>query len=83
MSVQTSIEFLNANDPSFVTARDGTQEQRDEWEDDNGLIDEIPGARVECKSGEGYIETNEEYGGWIIPLDKIPAGTTHIHIYRS
>lgn len=83
MSVQTSIEFLNANDPAFVAARDGTPEQRQEWEDDEGPFEQRPGARVECQRGEGYTETDEEYGGWIIPIDKIPVGTTHIHIYRG
>ena len=83
MGVYTSIEFLNANDPAFVAACDGTVEQLQEWEDFNGPIEENPGARVKCKPGEGYTETGEEYGGWIIPLDKIPAGTTHIHVYRG
>jgi len=83
MGVYTSIEFLNANDSAFVAARDGTPEQRQKWEEDEGPFDQVPGARVKCKPGEGYTETDEEYGGWIIPLDKIPEGTTHIHVYRG
>ena len=83
MGVYTSIEFLNAKDQAFMAARNGTKEQQEDWIDDNGPFDERPGAVLECNPGEGYTETDEEYGGWIIPLDKIPAGTTHIHVYRG
>lgn len=83
MGVYTNIDFYNSNDPEFIKARDGTPEQREKWEDENGSIEYRPGARIRCEEGEGYIETDEEYGGWIIPVDKIPKGTTHIVVHRG
>ena len=35
MSIQTSIEFLNDQDPEYLAAKNGTPEQREEWEDYN------------------------------------------------
>ncbi len=77
MSIQTSIQFLNANDPEFVKAQE-TPESWAEWSDENGGA---PGAVIEWEGG--YEETEDEYGGWIIDLADIPPGTTHIYITRG
>ena len=81
MSIQTGFAFLNANDPRYLKAI-ATPEGKEEWEDDNGSVDNRPGAVVE--GIEKIVEdTDEEYGGWIIPVDKIPENVTHIVVYRS
>ena len=83
MGVYTHIEFLNANDPRFVKATTGTPKKLQKWENENGPVSERPGAYVEPGPGEGYTETEEEHGGWLIALKDIPRGTTHIHISRG
>ena len=83
MSTSTYIESLNANDPKFVRATTGTPEELQKWEDENGPISERPGADVEPGPGEGYTETEEEYGGWLIAIKDLPRGTTHIHVTRG
>lgn len=83
MGVYTNIEFRNANDPEFIKAKNGTPEEREEWEDENGPIADRPGAIVDPQDGEGYTETNDEYGGWIIAVADIPKNATHIVIHRG
>jgi hypothetical protein len=83
MSIQTSIVFLNANDPEFIKARDGTPEEREEWEEFNGDIKDRPGAEIETGREEGVSETDDEYGGYLIELSKIPKEATHICVFRS
>lgn len=83
MSIQTSIQFLNANDPEFIAAKNGTPEEIEEWEDDHGPMQDRPGKEIECAEGEGYEETDDEYGGWIIALTDVPKDTTHIVISRG
>mgnify|MGYP001590178205 CR=1 FL=1 len=87
MGVYTNIEFRNANDPDFINARDGTAEERQYWEDDNGPMNDRPGALLDTTmqpdTAEAITETNDEYGGWIIELAKIPPNTTHIVVHRG
>mgnify|MGYP003680217292 CR=1 FL=1 len=83
MGTYTSIEFRNANDPEFIKAKSGTPEEIEEWEDDNGLISYRPGKGIEVKEEDVVEYTDEEYGGWIIPVDKLPEGTTHIVVSRG
>jgi hypothetical protein len=83
MSIQTSIVFLNANDPEFIKARDGTPEEREEWEEFNGNIEDRPGAKIEDVDNEAVWNTEDEYGGDVIELSKIPKDATHICVYRS
>ena len=80
MSTTTYIKLLNSNDPKFMTARDGSPEDKESWEDYYGPIENMPGAEIECDNF--YEETDEEYGGWIIDLSKIPKEATHIKINR-
>lgn len=81
MSTSTYIKLLNANDPKFIAARDGSPEEKQTWEEDWGSIKNNPGAEVETKD-DFYEETDEEYGGWIIDLSKLPKEATHIKINR-
>jgi len=81
MSIQTNIQFTNANDPAFIKAKNGTAEEREQWEDFNGPIEDRQGAEVPHK--ESIIkETGDEYGGFIIALKDIPKSATHIVIFR-
>lgn len=84
MSISTSFKLLNSNDPKFIAARDGTPEEREEYESDNwGNIDDTPGHPLDLEE-EDFVEyTEEEYGGWIIDLSKLPKNATHIKIFRS
>jgi hypothetical protein len=81
MSVYTTIEFRNANDPEFLKAKNGTPEELEEWEECNGDIESRPGAELDCE--DIVIETDDEYGGWIIPIADIPKEATHIVIHRG
>lgn len=82
MSYYNHVVFLNANDPAFLAAKNGTPEEIEAWEDDNlGDISYRPGADVECR--EAVEDTNDEYGGHIIDLSKVPENVTHIVVYRS
>lgn len=81
MGVYTHIEFRNANDPEFIAAKNGTEEEREEWQDLEGDFESRPGAEIKCR--EAVEETEDEYGGWIIDLSKIPKDATHIVIHRG
>lgn len=86
MSTSTYFKLLNANDPKFLTARDGTPEEKKNWEEDFGPFDTNPGAPLYpydvYKEGDFIEETDEEYGGWLIDLSKLPKEATHIKIER-
>jgi hypothetical protein len=82
MGVYTNIEFRNANDPEYLAAVAGTPEQLEEWEDENGPIADRPGARLDIRASV-VQETEDEYGGWIIPICAIPTDATHIVIHRG
>lgn len=82
MSVNTYFEFRNVNDLKYLEAINGTEEDKQEWEDNYGAIDIRPGASIEGFD-EIIEETGEEYDGWIIPIDKIPKSATHIIISRG
>lgn len=83
MSYSTYFQFLNENDPAFVRSRDsGSPKDLEEWEDEHGPIRWAPGAPVRCTS-DCIEETDEEYGGWIIDLSKVPANATHLHVSRG
>jgi hypothetical protein len=82
MGVYTHIAFLNANDPEFVKATNGTPKQREEWEDENYPIEDRPGAKIDGVE-DVITETNDEYGGWLIDVKYIPKEATHIIVYRG
>lgn len=82
MSIQTSIMFLNSNDPEYQAALKGTPEERYEWESEWGSFEDRPGKPLDVDS-DSLRETEDEYGGWIVDLSKLPEGTTHIVIFRS
>lgn len=83
MSISTSITFLNANDSKFLAAKNGNAEERGDWTDSWGDFEKRPGAVIEMDEDEVVEETEEEYGGWLIPVDKIPKNCTHILISRG
>lgn len=84
MSISTSFKLLNSNDPKFIAARDGTPKEREEYESDNwGSIDDTPGHVLDIEEEDFIEETEEEYGGWIIDLGKLPKNVTHIKVFRS
>ena len=83
MSVSTNFKLLNSNDPKYIEARTGEYLVKDCWEDDNGLIEYAPGKQIEIDQWDYVEETDEEYGGWIIDLSKIPENATHIKVTRS
>lgn len=84
MSISTNIEFRNVNDPKYLAAI-STPEGKAKWQDDEGPITDRPGARCgNYKQTEDAIKyTNDEYGGWIVDLSKVPPGTTHVVISRG
>lgn len=82
MSIQTSIKFLNENDPDFVKAKNGTDKEKEEWEEFNGSFFNRPGAKIEDED-DGVHETDDEYGGFVIELKSIPKNATHIVVFRS
>jgi len=82
MGVYTNIEFRNANDPQFIAAKNGPDHKREEWEDEHGPIADRPGAPL-VGDEECYSETEDEYGGWIIPVATLPKDCTHIVIHRG
>jgi len=81
MSVSTHISFLNGNDPDFLAAKNWNDDEREHWQEWEGNFDERPGKTLETPS-DAVEETEDEYGGWIIDLSKIPKETTHIVVYR-
>lgn len=81
MGVYTNIGLLNANDPEFLAAKNGTPEQLEEWEGDNGTIQDRPGAIM--SGHDFYEETEDEYGGWLIKIADLPKEATHIIIHRG
>lgn len=83
MSIHTNINFLNANDPKFLEAKNGTSKQLLEWEEEWGSIQDRPGAVIEVDEDDYVDATDDEYGGWLIDLSKLPKNTTHIVISRS
>lgn len=82
MSYSNQILFLNANDPEFLAAKNGTPEEIEAWEDDNGKIEDRPGAWVRDQNG-AVEETEDEHGGHVLDLSKLPENVTHIVAYRS
>lgn len=82
MSIRTSIQFRNANDPAYLKAINGAPEDKQEWEDWNGNIEDRPGKEIEG-ADDVVQETEDEYGGWIIPVKDIPKDATHIVISRG
>lgn len=83
MSVSTYFKLLNANDPRFIAARDGSPEEREDYQWNNcGPIEDAPGHPLDLEESDFAEETEEEYGGWIIDLSKLPKEATHIKIER-
>lgn len=83
MSVSTSILFLNSKDSGYIAAKTGTPEERYEWEQNYGPISDRPGKDLEVYDHQSVTETDDEYGGWVIDLSKIPKNATHIVVYRG
>jgi hypothetical protein len=83
MSICTSIDFFNSTETRFRAALT-TPETKAAWEEEYGPVEDRPGHLVAYGSDhESISETNDEYGGWIIDLSKIPGGTTHIVVHRG
>lgn len=83
MGVYTNIRFLNENDPEFIKAKNGTDEERQEWEDDNGgSIEDIPGA-IMWDTEVPKRDTEDEYGGFVVRVSDIPKDATHIYVWRG
>lgn len=80
MSTSTYITFLNANDPVFQKALTDPEVKMD-WEEDHGPIDRNPGREIYTDES-AVEETDDEYGGWVIDLSKIPKDATHIKVTR-
>lgn len=83
MGVYTNIEFRNANDPEFLAAKNGTPEEQEEWQDNEGSFEDRPGAQIDCDEDAIIQETEDEYGGWVIAVADIPKDATHIVIHRG
>lgn len=82
MGVYTHFQFLDQTDAGYLAAKNGSPQEREEWEYEYGPLDLRPGKPV--KNSEYCIqETEEEYGGWLIDLSKIPKKATHLLVYRS
>ena len=81
MSISTSIQLVNAKDPKFLAAT-LDEDKKEEWIDENGnfigAIIERDDDREPCVE-----ETDDEYGGFLIDISKLPANATHIWVYRS
>jgi hypothetical protein len=78
----TSFTFLNQNDPEYLAALNGSPQEKQDWEDEYGEFHLRPGKRVDGKQS-CIEETEEEYGGWLIDLSKVPEKATHLLVYRS
>jgi len=86
MSTQTMVFALNANEPEFLKSlRDveqGITSECDHAAEFSGTPENNPGAEV--LHDEGAIrETDDEYGGWVVDLSKLPASATHIKIING
>lgn len=82
MSIQTTFHFRNENDPDYLKAKNGTEEEREAWEDENGCVVDRPGARIDDFLVDSW-ETEDEYGGLVINLRSVPKNATHLVITRS
>lgn len=82
MGVYTHFKFLDQKDPDYLAAKNGSPQEQNDWQDDYGEFDLRPGKPVD---GDQVCieETNEEYGGWLVDLSKIPEKATHLLVYRS
>ncbi len=83
MSTSTYFEFRNINDPKYIAAISDPESLK-EWEEYNGLISNRPGTLIGEYNDRTIVqETDDEYGGWIIPIADIPKETTHIIVSRG
>ena len=82
MSVYTHFKYLDQSDPEYLAAKEGSAQEQEEWEDEYGDLNLRPGKPV--RADEICIEeTEEEYGGWLINLSKVPKKATHLLVYRA
>lgn len=82
MGVYTHFQFLDESDPEYLAAKEGSPEEQEEWEDEYGPLDLRPGKPVDGE--ESCIEeTEDEYGGWLIDLSKVPQKATHLLVYQG
>lgn len=81
MSISTHIHFCNVNDSKYLQAI-GTPDGLAEWENEYGDIENNPGATIEEGADSAITDTDDEYGGWIVDLSKVPKDATHIKITR-
>lgn len=78
----TNFTFLNQNDPEYLAALNGTPQEQLDWEDEYGKFHLRPGKSV--RGTQSCIEDiEEEFGGWLIDLSKVPENATHLLVYRS
>ena len=81
--IHTAFYFLNSQNPDFLAAKNGTEKEKEHYQDNNGTFENNPGTMIDCAS-KGFVkETDEEYGGWIIDVRNLPPGTTHIKVERG
>jgi hypothetical protein len=80
MSISTSIRLVNQNDSKYLAAtRDN--DKRVEWEDEEGNF--IGSILPYETSRHCCEETDDEYGGYLIDISKLPANATHIWVFNS
>jgi len=82
MSVSTSFKLLNSNDPKFISAKNGDEEQKEKFEDYWGNIEYYEGQLLDIEEDKFVEEGEEEYGSWTIDLSKLPKEATYVYIYR-
>lgn len=87
MSYSIHATGIDACDPTFIENRDAflrgelSEKEQDELEINQWIIDNRRGAEIDIDNA--VEETEDEYGGLIIDLEKIPREVTHILVVRG
>ena len=85
MGIYTSIEALDANDDNYkrdiaaLAAGEITDDEK--WEVFGGDPADRPGGVISTE--DAVTETDDEYGGWVVDLSKLPENATHILVTRG
>jgi len=88
MGLDTHVEFRNSEDVEFKRIlENGTDDEIEDLFLENFIydIDDRKGKLIQNSNSnsDAVQETNDEYGGFIIDLSKIPKETTHIVVVNS
>lgn len=75
MSYSISAQATNQNSQKFIDA------SKDDYDIDEGITQY--GEIIEEQRCEWLEETDDEYGGVLIDLSKLPKDATHVWVYRS